>query len=449
MLGTGPNFAETSNCPAHHPLTSRILVTTLSVIKTLRSNGWLVVGLLWVTACLNYLDRLMITTMRGSIKEVIPMTEAQFGLLTSVVLLIYGFCSPFAGYFADRFNRSYVIMGSLFTWSLVTWLTAFAKTYDQLLAMRAVLALSQVIAVPASVALVVEYHRGSTRSLASGLLLSGAMAGAALCGLGGWIAEGLGWASSYKTFGLIGIGFSFVLFLLLRDPPVTESVAVNGGSETPPVRLGDAFRSLCSNPSFLVMLGFACVLGVVGWSVIGWMPTYFKEQFNLTQGAAGMSTTLYLNIAALLGMVIGGSWADRWSRTNAQARFKVPIIGLCIAAPAVLLLTNAPSLAFALAGLSIYGMARYFADANLMPMLCLLVDSRYRATSWGLSSFCSAMIGGVGIYAGGLLRDAHVDIGRIFQFAAANLVVSALLLFYVQRRQQNAALKLNPVPVPG
>jgi len=44
----------------------------------LPSRAWLTVGLLWGAACLNYVDRLMITTMRGSIKEAIPMTEAQF-----------------------------------------------------------------------------------------------------------------------------------------------------------------------------------------------------------------------------------------------------------------------------------------------------------------------------------------------------------------------------------
>ena len=380
----------------------------------------------------------MITTMRGSIKDAIPMTEAQFGLLTTVMLIVYGVCSPFAGYFADRFNRSRVITGSLLAWSLVTWLTAYVKSYDQLLAMRAVLALAQVIAVPASVALVVDYHRGPTRSLASGLLLSGAMAGAALGGVGGWLAEGPGWAYPHKMFGAIGVGFSLVLLLVLRDPPVPESVVGDNTAEEPQVRLGEAFRSLFTNPSYLLMMVFACVLGIVGWSVVGWMPTFIKEQFHLTQSVAGLSTTIYVNTAALIGMIVGGTWADRWSRNDPRARFIVPMIGLCIAAPGVLLLTNATTLSFALAGLVIYGMARYFADANLMPMFCLLVDPRYRATSWGISSFFSTIVGGAGIYAGGLLRDAHVDISRIFQFAALNLLISALLLFFVRRRLPRA-----------
>ena len=125
----------------------------MSSLSTLPTRAWLTVGLLWVVGCLNYLDRVMIATMRGSIKEAIPMTDAQFGLLTSVFLLVYAALSPFAGFLADRFNRSRVIVGSLFFWSLVTWLTAHAKTYDQLLLTRALMGISEACYLPAAVAL--------------------------------------------------------------------------------------------------------------------------------------------------------------------------------------------------------------------------------------------------------------------------------------------------------
>ncbi len=42
-------------------------------------QAWLMVALLWFTAFLNYLDRMILITMRSSIKESIPMTDAQFG----------------------------------------------------------------------------------------------------------------------------------------------------------------------------------------------------------------------------------------------------------------------------------------------------------------------------------------------------------------------------------
>src|SRR5512137_832336 len=100
-------------------------------LSTFTTRGSLCVALLWFVACLNYLDRIMLTTMRQSVTEAIPMTDAQFGLLTSVFLWVYGLLSPFAGFLADRFSRSRVIAGSLFAWSAITWLTGQAKTFDQ------------------------------------------------------------------------------------------------------------------------------------------------------------------------------------------------------------------------------------------------------------------------------------------------------------------------------
>jgi len=57
-------------------------------------QAWLMVALLWIAAFLNYLDRMILITMRSSIKEAIPMTDAQFGLLTTVFLVAYGMLSP-------------------------------------------------------------------------------------------------------------------------------------------------------------------------------------------------------------------------------------------------------------------------------------------------------------------------------------------------------------------
>ena len=183
------------------------------------ARAWLIVALLWVVGCLNYLDRVMITTMRGSLVEAIPMTEAQFGLLTSVFLWVYGLLSPFAGFLADRYSRSRVVLGSLFVWSAVTWFTGHAQTFEQLLAARALMGISEAAYIPAALALIMDYHRGPTRSLATGVHMSGIMVGAGLGGLGGWLAETHSWSFPFTVFGLVGIAYSVLLALMLRDAP--------------------------------------------------------------------------------------------------------------------------------------------------------------------------------------------------------------------------------------
>src|SRR5687768_3378444 len=193
------------------------------IIRSPSIRIWLPVALLWFVACLNYLDRLMITTMRDPIKASIPMTDAQFGLLTSVFLWVYAFLSPLAGFLADRFGRSLVIVVSLVVWSAVTWLTAHVQTFEQLLLTRALMGLSEACYIPAALALITDYHRGPTRSLATGLHMSGIYAGAALGGIGGFIAERYSWRAGFNIFGFAGIAYAVVLSFFLRDAKSTPT----------------------------------------------------------------------------------------------------------------------------------------------------------------------------------------------------------------------------------
>lgn len=399
----------------------------------LPSRAWLIVGLLWVVGCLNYLDRVIVTTMRGSLMEAIPMTDAQFGLLTSVFLWVYGLLSPFAGFLADRFSRSKVIIVSLFAWSLITWLTAHATTFNELLITRALMGVSEACYIPAALALIADYHRGRTRSLATGVHMSGIMVGSGLGGLGGWIAERNGWSHAFLVFGITGIVYTFVVALFLRDVPAEPVTAGSPATPAAPkVTLREALVNLFSRSSFILALFYWGLLGLASWAVVGWMPTYLNEHFNLSQGTAGLSATGYLQTAALVGVLVGGAWADRWSRRNARGRIYVPLIGLLVASPAILLASSIDWLPLAIAGLVCFGFARAFADSNMMPILCTVTDPRHRATGYGVLNLFSCIVGGLTIYAGGMLRDANIDVSRVFQFASVSILVCAALLFFIR-----------------
>ncbi|GAB3328176.1 MFS transporter [Larkinella ripae] len=401
-------------------------------VSAVPARAWLVVALLCVVGCLNYLDRIMITTMRDSIKAAIPMTDAQFGLLTAVFLWIYGLLSPYAGFLADRFNRSRVIIGSLFVWSLVTWLTAHATTFEELLATRALMGISEACYIPAAMALIVDYHKGRTRSLATGIHIAGVMVGQSLGFLGGMIAENRDWSAAFSVFGLVGIGYATVLVFFLRDAPKpaeTETV-VTKTAET--VRFGEAVRTLFSKPAFSLLLLFWALLGVVGWLIVGWLPTFYQEQFNLPQSQAGLYATGYFHTAALVGVLTGGALTDRLSRHNPRGRILVPAIALCIAAPAIFLASTTTVLPVAIIGFIFYAFTRVFSDTNMMPILCLIADERYRATGYGILNLGSCIVGGFGLYAGGALRDAQVSFNQLFQVAAVLLLLCAAILFWLK-----------------
>ena len=91
-------------------------------MKESKAYPWIVVSLLWVVALLNYMDRQMLSTMKPSMQIDIAELEtaANFGRLMAIFLWIYGFMSPVAGMIADKVNRKWLIVGSLFVWSGVT-----------------------------------------------------------------------------------------------------------------------------------------------------------------------------------------------------------------------------------------------------------------------------------------------------------------------------------------
>jgi len=412
----------------------------LKTNSQLPPRAWLIVAFLWVVGGLNYLDRIMITTMHDSLVQAIPMTEAQFGLLTAMFLWVYAGISPLAGFLADRFPRSRIITASLLVWSTVTWLTGQAKTYDQLLVTRALMGISEACFVPAALALVTDYHRGPTRSLATGLYITGGVTGSALGGLGGWLAEHQNrWNYPFQFFGLLGIGVAVLLAFALRDvPPIGDTPSLEKCAP-PKTRFGEALVSLFGEGSFILTFVFYGCVAVTTWGVTGWMPTYLSEHFHLGQGRGGLSATGYFNGSMAVGLIIGGAWADRWSRTRERARILVPMIGLLLSLPGLLLAANSSVLAVALAGLILFGLTRSFTDANIMPIVCLVANPRYRATGFGILNFFANAAGGLTVYAGGALRDAHIDVSDVFRGSAVMLVVCAALLLLVKPRAATSA----------
>lgn len=397
---------------------------------------WLLVALLCIVGCLNYLDRMMIVTMRSSIVDEIPMSDAQFGLLTSVFLWVYGFASPLAGYIADRFNRSKVIIVSLFVWSLVTWLTSLSTSFEQLLAARALMGISEAFYIPAAMALIMDWHSDKTRSTAIGIHVGGVTIGQSLGFIGGWIAESHTWHYAFSIFGVIGVVYAVVLVTLLRDRKTVPADKVSTVQQpAEPIQFKLAMRSLFSNTSFLLVLAIWGLAGAISWMINGWLPTYYKEQFNLSQTEAGVYSTAYFFPAVLIGVIGGGVIADWWSKTNPRARMWLPAIGFLIAVPGVFIGSYTTILSATVAGFLVYALTRPFIDANMMPILGSIADGRYLATGYGFLNLFSCIIGGIGIYVAGALRDGSVNLTLIFQVAALSMVLCALLLFRLKPKR--------------
>src|SRR5690606_16097355 len=174
------------------------------------------------------------------------------------------------------------------------------------------------------------------------------------------------------------------LMFLLKDKTPDIHVATRGFSNKPTVKLGEAFKSLFSNRAFNMLLVIWGLSGAVSWMVNGWLPTYYKEKFNLTQTEAGVYSTVYLFTAMLLGVILGGAMADLWAKRNKNARILLPAIGFLIAVPGVILASYTDLIWITVMGFILYAFTRPFIDANMMPILESMIDKRFLATGYGI-----------------------------------------------------------------
>jgi len=394
--------------------------------------AWGLVALLWVVAFLNYFDRIMITSMRDPIVKEFTLSDAQFGLLTSVFLWSYGILSPFGGFLADKYSRKKVIVFSVSVWSAVTLWTGFTTSFEEMLVSRFFMGLSEACYIPAALALITDYHKGKTRSLATGLHMSGLYTGLALGGLGGYIAELWGWRSGFHVFGVFGMLYSILLVYYLKDIKAEPAEIQLKEEDEDRISLLGSVKILFKERSFLVLLFYFSVLGTANWLVYGWLPTFLKEHFHLNLGEAGISATGYIQIGSFIGVILGGYFADKWFLKNKRSRVFMIIIGFSIGAPFLFLMSSTTVFTIAIIAMFFFGIARGINDANLMPVLRQIADSRYIATGYGFLNFLSTIIGGLMVYVGGALKDAKVDLSIVYQVSAVLMLLATWSLLMVK-----------------
>lgn len=408
--------------------------------KITKYYPWILVGLLWVIALLNYLDRLLIASMREPIISSLTISDAQFGLLTSIFLWVYGVLSPFGGYVADRYSRKMVILISLLTWSAFTFWSGIVQSFEELLLARAFMGISEACYIPAALALIADYHSERTRSLATGLHISGLYAGMALGGVGGFIADAWGWRYGFQLFGLAGITYAVIVWFFLKDKPRkdtgTPQNLPEGAVNEAGISIRDSLRKLFGTFSFRILMLYNCAIGMTFWIIYSWLPTFFREQYNLRLGEAGISATAYIQVASFIGVVAGGYIADRWSAVNVRGRIYLPVIGFTLGCPLLFLMASTSVFGVAVAGIIGFGLARGFHDSNLMPVMCQVIDRRYRATGYGFLNMMSTLAGGIMVLIGGILRDNEVNLSLIFRVSAVILLLSSWLLLSIKPKAE-------------
>ena len=393
------------------------------------SLPWKTVLLLASAAALNYADRTSLSAVFPLLQAELALTDLQLAAIGTLFLWSYAFGSPFAGFLADRLPRNRVIVWSLLAWSLVTILTGFARTANELLSTRVLLGLAECFYLPAAIALIAGHHPSASRGRALAVHLCGLNAGLVGGGaLAGYLGENYGWRIGLFFLGGLGILLSAVCSALLQEAPRGDAPRLVLGP------FGPQIRELLRKRGYVLLSLQAMLISVGTWMFFNWMPLYFRESFGLSLAVAGFSGTAVLQLSAVLGALVGGTLSDQAAKRTPDGRYRLMTTCYLLCAPCLFMFLSGGGMLTISIAVIIFSFLRAVATANETPAVCDLIDERDRSTAQSLMNMLNTIAGGTGVFVAGSLK---ADWGLNGVFAGVGILVFfAAGLVWLARRAE-------------
>jgi predicted MFS family arabinose efflux permease len=409
-------------------------VTTAAVKDTRRfdegrlSAKWTLLAFLWGCYVLNHADRQVVYTLFPALQQQFGFSDAVLGLTGALFLWVYAVSSPVSGVLGDRLSRVGLVVSSLAIWSTFTVLSGMSQGAVSLLTCRALLGVSESLFMPAAYALMANAHGTETRSRAIAIFATSQMVGVAAGGsLSGFVAEQLNWRVSFWTLGAVGLLFAIPLWHFLRrlPPAIREG---NRSRNAAPV--SHNFRQLLSIPCLLATTMFIAVATFGVFLVYTWLPTFLYDKFSLGLARAGFEASVYPQIGTVLGLLAGGTLADRLYFRWPSVRFWIVVAAFVAAAPCMYLIGSSATLAVTRLAAVGFGFFAGFIIANQAPAAFEVVPPPLRATTIGITNFVGAAASGFAPFLGGLARRT-IGVDHVMALTAIMFLCTALVLAVV------------------
>jgi len=409
---------------------------------------WYVVGMLWWIAFFNYADRQAIFSVFPLLEREFHLSLAQLGLLGSSFAWTYGLCAPLAGGLVDRIRRKSAILGGLHVWSAICMATALARSFRGLVFFRASEGIGESLYFPGSVSLISDYHGKETRSRALGVhqtsVYVGTIAGGAFAGL---IGQAYGWRWSFVVFGSLGVALGLMLNRFLMEP--ARGAADLGASHAQRIPMREFLRVVWTTPTALLLMAAFLCANFVAVVLLSWMPKFLYDRFHLSLAAAGLTATVFVQLASMVGSPAGGWLADAWRRRTPAGRIWVQALGVLGGAPFVVWCARTQSVSRLVVALIAWGFFKGLYDANIFASVFDAIRPEARGSAAGFMNMTGWLGGGIAPLLIGAVAESRGLSLAIAWAAAAYLAAGALLIAAaigpaprdIARMQQQLALK--------
>lgn len=412
---------------------------------TSRPYAWLVFALTFLLMVFDFVDRQIVVSMFPHLKAEWHLSDAQLGVLVSVVSITVALGTFPLAVLVDRWSRVKSIALMAIVWSLATLACGLSRNFGQLVIARSVIGLGEAGYGPAGGALLSTIFPARLRGTIMGAFLAAASLGAVLgVMLGGLIASRWGWQAGFGVVGVPGLILGLV-FLGLRD---YDNVALRGtaasNSESRAVALiKELFRPRSGVAAYI---GGALQLLVVA-AVYVWLPSYLNRAYGLPASTAGVWAAVVVLLGSV-GTIVWGFVADRASRDRPRRKLLVP--AACVVTTFVLLLVAFAFLAPGRGQFVLIALASFFMTATVGPVAAVAIDVAHpglRATASSMAALVQNLFGlAAGPFIAGILSDVY-GLQPALSMMPVFSLLSALALVLAANRYEADLGRVASIPL--
>lgn len=408
---------------------------------------WEMLILLSLAFFLNQADRAIYGVVLPHIMEDLGLTNAQVGLVGTVLFWTMGIMMPFAGFVGDRLPKAPLITFCLFFWSAATLFTGTVGGMAGLILLRSVATGgSEAFYAPSAYALMAKFHT-TTRSIALSVHQAAFYAGVITSGfLAGGIAEAWGWRHAFYIYGGCGIALGIVFMFRLRDTPgaVLAPAAQNDGKTVETARPSEPSPTLLQSvalvfrvpTALLLTCGFAALMCVHTAHIVFGSKLFLEKFPTLTLTQAGFYSMSIHYGFAFAGILAGGALSDCLVRKRPGVRLEMQILSMLLGAPAIVWMGLAPGLLPVCAAMALFGLMRGMYESNTQASLFDVIPPRFRAMSWAVVAMLGLVPSSFSPLLMGVVKDWVPENGYSYGFAATGVfwVLGALALLVARLR---------------
>jgi MFS transporter, ACS family, glucarate transporter len=296
-------------------------ITTAPQSRTRVTVAWFAFLLAFVT----YLDRVCISAAAPYISDELHLSTTQMGVALSAFALAYAVFEIPSGWLADVIGPRKVLTRIVLWWSAFTMLTAAARGYVSLVAIRFLFGAGEAGALPSASNCIAKWFPLSERGKANGALLFGTRVGGMVSvPLVLQIIKRWGWRASFVVVGAIGLVWATAWYAWYRDSPsehpsvsASERAWIEGsrGRDGQDDHAGTPWRALVASSNLWAICAMYFTYGYGLYFYFTWMPTYLIRELRFSDTSGGLLSGLPFLCAGVANLT-GGWLTDRLARSR-------------------------------------------------------------------------------------------------------------------------------------